>query len=134
VTEKETPKEEEKKEEKKEDEGKEEVATLDKVKELIDQALEPIKSALGNDDSDDESKEGVEPATKHKDRLGRRPFSMVEADAEKMVQDAVRTVLGEVQHKQEHEELKVTKAPPQKAPIKVRRSTKFWLGKNFGQE
>jgi hypothetical protein len=126
----------EEKESEKEDEKGE--LTVDKVRELISEALEPIRSAIGGGDSDDGDKKEDdskdETDKKRERRPLRRSFSMVEEDAKNMVQDAVRTVLGEAEHEKEHIEIKTKTAPQQKAPIKVRRSTRFWLGKGFGQE
>lgn len=139
----ETTNNEEKKDDKKDDKKEEKsdsgAATLDDVKRIVDDAIEGVKKLISGDTDNSDSGDGDGDDDKD-DKPGnkevtRRSFSAIERNAEEMVQSAVRKVLGEVNHEKEHKELaEAKKKEPEKAPIKVRKSTRFWLGKDYGQD
>lgn len=135
---KEETKEQETEEKKSDDETKDAEVTMDKVRDVVAEALEPFKKLLSDDDDSGKSDDDDKDEDKKDGEKGavrtRRSFSAIEHDAEKMVQDAVAKFIGEQEHKKEHEELAKKKAEPEKSPIKVRRLTKFMLGKDYGKD
>lgn len=140
-------KKEEEKEEKKESDsgdGSGQV-TEGKVRELIDDALKPIKDLLtGDDDSgdSDDSGEKKSKAEEARERLGKKrgsSYAQTEQDAfdkvRQAVKEAIPEAIAELEHSKEHEEIKQKKKQePQSAPIKVRRLTRLMLGKDYGKD
>lgn len=133
------PEQEEEKKEEKREEKEGDGVTETKVKELIESALEPIKQLLrsgDNNKSDDDKGDGESDDDEaKKDKPRRRSYAAVEDEAESKIKDAVKAVLGEVEHEREHEHIRAEKkrAPTQKAPNKRRWSTKLMLGK-YGED
>ena len=130
-----TKKEVEKESEKKEPDNEEgtKSATIDDVKKIVKEALDDVKDLFtGNSDpgSEDggEKKEGESDGDEKNRRPLGRSFAERERQAEELVKAQVAKVLGEMEHAKEHEEMK-TKKEPEKAPLKVRKLTKFMLGK-----
>jgi hypothetical protein len=131
--EKEKTEESEEKEEKKEGGSP---VTMDDVKEVVNSALEPFKKLLGSDDSSgatDGDDKKTEPGDGNDEKKVRRSYATIQQEAQKMVREQIDAVLGEREHKKEHEDIKKQKVT-EKSPIKVRRSTKFWLGKDYGND
>lgn len=131
-----------KSDDKKTDEGKENKdgtvsATIDDVKQIVSEAVQSLKESItGSSDTkpDDTESKSDESEGEKKEPRTRRTYSSIQEDAKAMVKAAVSEVLGDIEHKKEHEQLKVKKAPAQKSPIKVRPSTRFWLGRDYGKD
>lgn len=136
--EKKEQKEEQKEEEKETNDTDSKSATLADVKQIVNDALEPVKKALlGNGDSsksESDATDEVEGEDKTAARRTRRSFAQVEADAEALVKKTVAEVLGDIEHKKEHESLKEAKKQKpevEKPPSKPRKLTTLMWGKGW---
>jgi len=137
TTEEKSKKEEPKEESDTTNQDEEKSATIKDVKEIVEGAIEKVKSALVGE-SKPETDKGEEKETERKTREpGDTALSprRIERMAEELVQKAAAKVFSEKEHEEEHKKLaKIeSKKETEKPPVHRRFSTKFWLG-NYGEE
>ena len=128
----------EEKEEKKEEGSKS--ATIEDVKTIVKEAIDDVKNFLTSSDNKSGSGDGTDGSKKDEKESGGprsnfgKSLAAKEQEAEELVKNAVREVLGELEPKKEEKKEEPKKQETQNPPIKVRRLTKFMLGKDYGKD